>query len=257
MVSSTRSTRMPSIGRSTRNKVAPSSDFAITIPTEAPTMPVMNALRPFTTQWLPSGRAVVCIIDGSEPAPPSAAGSVIRKAERARPDTSGSRNRCRCSGPATRPSRNMLPSSGAATFSASGPSGDNPAARNTIAVARWLRWWPSGKMCGVSTPCSRALARSSAVSASVGPWESRRSSVSYGITTSRTKRSTRCAIACPSARPDSAGTMIKCPSTACSRDGRHPRPAPRRSYTTRRPSKAAATRRPDPPCGRAGAAGCA
>ncbi len=99
MVSSTRSIRTPSAGRSTRNIVAPSSERAITMPTEAPTMPVMNALRPFTTQWLPSGLAVVSIMPGSDPAPLSVAGSVIRKAERARPATSGSRKRAFCSGP--------------------------------------------------------------------------------------------------------------------------------------------------------------
>ena len=78
-----RSTRTAGSGRSTRNMQAPSSDFAITIPTCAPSAPVMNALRPLITQWLPSWRQVVSIIEGSEPAPPSAAGSVMKKAERA------------------------------------------------------------------------------------------------------------------------------------------------------------------------------
>ena len=40
-------------------------------------------------------------MEGSDPAPPSLAGSVIRKADRARPETSGSRKRALCSGPAT------------------------------------------------------------------------------------------------------------------------------------------------------------
>ena len=88
---------------------------------------------------------MVCIIDGSEPAPPSTAGSVIRKAERARPSTMGLRKRSFISGLPTLPSRYMLPSSGAAVFTATGPNGDSPDAFRTVAVSRWLRWLPSGK----------------------------------------------------------------------------------------------------------------
>ena len=50
----------------------------------------------------PSRRAVVSIIDGSEPAPLSSAGSVI-KAERTRPSMSGVKNRSFCAGDATLP----------------------------------------------------------------------------------------------------------------------------------------------------------
>ena len=64
------------------------------------------------------------IIDGSEPAPPSSAGSVIRNAERCTPATSGFRNRSFCSGVATLCSRYILPSSGAMMLSATGPSGE-------------------------------------------------------------------------------------------------------------------------------------
>ena len=95
--------RIAGSGRSTRNSDAPSAAFAITMPTEAPCAPVMNALRPSITQWFPSRRAVVCIIEGSEPAPPSPAGSVMKKAERASPRSSGSRKRAFCGGVATSP----------------------------------------------------------------------------------------------------------------------------------------------------------
>ncbi len=37
-------------GRSTMNRQAPSSDFAMTMPTWAPSAPVMNFLRPLMTQ---------------------------------------------------------------------------------------------------------------------------------------------------------------------------------------------------------------
>ena len=147
---------------------APSSAFAMTMPTFAPSAPVMNALRPSITQWLPSGRQVVSIIDGSDPAPPSAAGSVMKKAERARPSTSGFRKRSLISGLPTLPSRYMLPSSGAAVLQASGPSGERPVRSSTTAVSRCDRWLPSGRMCGVSTPAARAFSRISMTSSSVG-----------------------------------------------------------------------------------------
>src|SRR3546814_5667260 len=59
----------------------------------APCAPVMKVLRPLITQWLPLRWQVVFIIDGSDPAPPSSAGSVIKKAQRMRPSTLGSRKR--------------------------------------------------------------------------------------------------------------------------------------------------------------------
>ena len=40
------------------------SALAMTMPTAAPLKPVMKVLRPLITQWLPSGRHVVFIIDG-------------------------------------------------------------------------------------------------------------------------------------------------------------------------------------------------
>jgi hypothetical protein len=93
-------------------------------------------LRPLINQWFPSSTQVVCIIDGSEPAQPSAAGSVMKKADRASPRTSGSRKRRFCSTVAILPSRNILPSSGAEVLTATGPNGDNPDALSTIAVSR-------------------------------------------------------------------------------------------------------------------------
>ena len=170
MVLGTRSMMMAGSGRSTRNMQAPSSDLAMMIPTLAPTAPVMKHLRPLMTQWLPSSLAVVCIIEGSEPAPPSSAGSVMKKAERASPETSCFRKRSFNSGLPTLPMRYMLPSSGAMVFTATGPSGDRPEGLRTIAVSRCVRWRPSGRMCGVITPAARAFSRSSSTSSSVGPW---------------------------------------------------------------------------------------
>ena len=143
IVSRMRSVRIAGSGRSTRNRQAPSSDFAITMPTRAPSAPVMNFLVPLMTQWLPSSRQVVCIIDGSEPAPPLSAGSVMKKAERARPDTKGSRKRDFCSAVPTLPSKYMLPSSGAIVLQARGPSGDRPEAISAMAVSRCVRCEPS------------------------------------------------------------------------------------------------------------------
>jgi hypothetical protein len=90
------------------------------MPCAAPSAPVMKVLAPLITQWLPSCTAVVFIIDGSEPAPPS--GSVIRKAVRISPAASG---RSTSSFWAVLPIfsiRHMLPSSGAIRFRAIGPS---------------------------------------------------------------------------------------------------------------------------------------
>src|SRR6202023_709475 len=102
--------------------------------TRAPLAPVMKALRPLTTHSLPSSRQLVFIIEGSEPAPLSAEGSVMKNAERASPDTSGARKRAFWSGVATLPSRYILPSSGAMVLQALGPSGDRPVRCRTIAV---------------------------------------------------------------------------------------------------------------------------
>src|SRR3546814_19646741 len=79
----------------------------------APCAPVMKVLRPLITQWLPLRWQVVFIIDGSDPAPPSSAGSVIKKAERMRPSTIGFRKRALSSGLPSLPSRYILTSSGA------------------------------------------------------------------------------------------------------------------------------------------------
>lgn len=168
IVLGTRSMVIAGSGRSTRNMHAPSSAFAITMPTLAPRAPVMNALRPFTTHWLPSGRQVVVIIDGSDPAPPSSAGSVMKKADRARPSTSGFRNRSLISGEPILPRRYILPSSGAAVLHASGPSGDRPVLARTVAVSLCERCEPSGSMCGVNTPAARASSRSSVTNSSFG-----------------------------------------------------------------------------------------
>ena len=93
----------------------------------------MNHLRPLITQWLPSWRAVVASMPGSEPAP---SGSVIEKQERISPAASGRSHCAFCSSFATTSSRCMLPSSGAAQLSAWGPSSEYPAASNTTAIER-------------------------------------------------------------------------------------------------------------------------
>ena len=60
----------------------------------------------------------------------------MKKAERASPDpTSFARKRAFWLSDATLPSRYMLPSSGAAVFTATGPSGDRPLKRKTCAVS--------------------------------------------------------------------------------------------------------------------------
>ena len=88
--------------------------------TPAPSAPVISHLRPRITQVSPSLRALVAIIDGSEPAPSS--GSVIMKAERIWPAASGRSQRSCWAGVITFWKRCMLPSSGAMQFMATGPS---------------------------------------------------------------------------------------------------------------------------------------
>jgi len=108
----------------------------MTMPTCAPLKPVMKALRTLITQRSRSQRADVFSIDGSEPAPSSAAGSVMRNAERARPEMIGAKKRAFCACVATLPSKNMLPSSGAMVLQAKGPRGESPVFLSTVAVAR-------------------------------------------------------------------------------------------------------------------------
>ncbi|MNN52025.1 hypothetical protein D3C81_1666970 [compost metagenome] len=118
-----RSMRMPGLFMSARNMVArPSSSLAMMIARVAPSAPVMNHLRPLIRNSSPTWRAVVCSIDGSEPAPGS--GSVMQKHERISPAASGRSQRSFCSSVAIASSMCMLPSSGAAMFSATGPSGE-------------------------------------------------------------------------------------------------------------------------------------
>src|SRR5476649_1564734 len=94
-------------------------------------------------------------MEGSEPAPPSDAGSVMKNAERASPATSGARNRSFCAAVPILPIRYMLPSSGAAVFTATGPSGDKPDCFRTVAVSSCVRWPPPARICGVRTPAAQ------------------------------------------------------------------------------------------------------
>src|ERR1700722_12632512 len=105
---------------------APASDLARIMPMRAPSAPVMNFLRPSIVQQLPSSRQVVFSIDGSEPAPSSSAGSLMKNAERQRPSTSGVRNWALSASLPVLASKYILPSSGAAVLTASGPKMDKP-----------------------------------------------------------------------------------------------------------------------------------
>ena len=115
----------PGLSAGTRNIVAPSgasspSFSAMTIEKAAPSAPVMSHFSPLTTQPPATRRARVCRAIGSEPAP--GGGSVMEKQERTSPATSGARYFACCSGVPVMCSRWMLPSSGAAQLSATGPS---------------------------------------------------------------------------------------------------------------------------------------
>ena len=72
--------------------------------------PVMNHLRPLSTNWSPSRRTVVCRLVGSVEA---TSGSDMAKAERISPFSSGSSHCVRCCALAKRCSSSMLPVSGA------------------------------------------------------------------------------------------------------------------------------------------------
>ncbi|MNP21608.1 hypothetical protein D3C76_1142340 [compost metagenome] len=125
MVSSVRSIRNAGFGRSTRNMVAPTSSpstrvRAMMMLNAAPSAPVINHLVPLMMKPSAVATAVVFICAGSAPAP--GCGSVMQKQERVSPATMGTSQRACCSGVATCSSMCMLPSSGAAQLSATGPS---------------------------------------------------------------------------------------------------------------------------------------
>jgi hypothetical protein len=73
---------------------------------------------------------MVCIMDGSDPAPPASAGSVMKNAERALPDTKGSKETGLLLGTPD------FAASGAMVLHASGPSGERPDLINAFAVSR-------------------------------------------------------------------------------------------------------------------------
>ena len=121
-----RTMRQPGWSRSKRKAVRPllasSEVLATTMKCLASPAPVMNHLRPSTIQRSPRLRAVVRIIDGSEPAP--GCGSVIANAERTVPSTMGCSQRSFCASVPTFSSSIMLPSSGAAQLTATGPKSE-------------------------------------------------------------------------------------------------------------------------------------
>ncbi len=123
-----RVTVRPSVSAGMRNIVAPPAPpgsplvRAMVMKKPAPSAPVMKRLRPLTTQPPSTLVARVASIEGSAPAP--GAGSVIANAERTSPRASGWRYLSRCASEAMWSSMWMLPSSGAAMFSASGPNSE-------------------------------------------------------------------------------------------------------------------------------------
>ena len=156
------------------------------IQVRAPSAPVISHLRPLITYSLPSNTAPVANWPGSDPAPP---GSVIANTERWRPSMTGTRKRSTCSSLAILPSTNMLPSSGAAQFSATGPSVDQPAASNSTACSRCEGSRPPNRRGAwkVSRPASRASPTNSVRRSSSGPCRVSRESRSYGTILSTTK----------------------------------------------------------------------
>ena len=160
---------------------------------------------------MPSNSATVASWLGSEPAPP---GSVIANTDRCRPSITGSRNWSICSVLATLPSRNMLPSSGAAQLSAIGPSVDQPAASNNTACSRCDGSRPPNRLGAwkVSNPASRASSTSSARSPSSGPCRVSRASVSKGTILSLTKA--RISSRCAASSAGMSKSIMRCPSVS-------------------------------------------
>ena len=123
MIGMRRTIRQPGSSLWNRKAVNPlrgsSEVLATRMKCAAPSAPVMNHLRPWTTQLSPCFSAVVSIIAGSEPAP--GCGSVMAKAERTSPLTIGCSHLVFWASVPTFSSAVMLPSSGAAQCSATGP----------------------------------------------------------------------------------------------------------------------------------------
>jgi len=85
--------------------------------------PVMYHLRPLTTQSSPSRRRLVAMLVASDEA---TSGSVMPKAERVRPSSSGSSQRFFCAAVAACCSMIMLGTSGAWALNTSGAHGRRP-----------------------------------------------------------------------------------------------------------------------------------
>ena len=191
MVFITRSSSMPGVRPSHRNRVGPSppcglgATFAMMIQVRAPSAPVISHLRPLMTYSLPSKIASVFSCPGSEPAP---SGSVIANTDRCRPSMTGTRNSSAWASLAILDKMNMLPSSGAAQFIATGPRVDQPAASNSTACSRWVGSQPP-KRRGACTVRSLALRANSTISvriSSFGPCRVSRGSRSKGTISSAT-----------------------------------------------------------------------
>ena len=126
MIGMRRTISHPGWPASNRNADSPlrvSSDVrAIRMKCCAAPAPVMNHLRPLTTQVSPFLVAVVSMADGSDPDP--GAGSVIAKADRTCPSIIGCSQRSFWASVPTLFSTVMLPSSGAAQLKQTGPKMD-------------------------------------------------------------------------------------------------------------------------------------
>ena len=160
----------------------------------AASAPVMNHLRPVTTQRsFPRRSARVRIMEGSEPPPGS--GSVMTKEERTSPRTIGASQRARCRSVPAWASTRMLPSSGAAQLRQTGPKTERLASSYIAACATIDRPMPpsAGGTCGAQRPAARARARapSSGTSAMFSCASQLARSASIGSTTSSTKARVR------------------------------------------------------------------
>ena len=136
--------------------------------------PVLHHLRPLMTYSSPSRSMRVSMLVASLEA---TAGSVMPKADRISPSSSGLSQRSFCSSVPSRCSSSMLPVSGAEQFIASGASSRlQPEISARAAYSSWVRPDSSGRK-RFHSPCSRASAFSSSTTGgtllSCGPWVSR------------------------------------------------------------------------------------
>ena len=125
-------------------------------------MPVLHHLRPLSTTSSPSSIAVACMLVASLLATP---GSVMQKAERMLPSSSGLSQRSCCCGLPYFTSTSMLPVSGALQLKISGAISERPITSASGAYSALLRPAPhsfSGRN-RFHRPAARALALSASI----------------------------------------------------------------------------------------------